>query len=77
MITAVRKWGNSLGVRIPKNIASQIELTDGNKIELTVENNIINIKKSNQQETLESLVSTITNENKHDEIETIPSGKEV
>lgn len=32
--TAVKKWGNSLGFRIPKGVADRLNLEDGTPIEL-------------------------------------------
>src|SRR5438552_479582 len=29
----VQKWGNSLGIRVPKSIAEQVDLRDGTEIE--------------------------------------------
>lgn len=34
MKSVVKKWGNSLGFRIPKEIAEKLNLTDGTPIEL-------------------------------------------
>ena len=33
MATTVQKWGNSLGIRIPKAIAEQVNLRDGTEVE--------------------------------------------
>jgi len=33
-LVKVRKWGNSLGVRLPKSFATQREIVDGSTIEL-------------------------------------------
>ena len=30
----VRKWGNSLGLRLPKSFATQHEITDGTTVEI-------------------------------------------
>lgn len=35
MISTVSRWGNSLGVRIPKEIAESSGITEGDKIEIT------------------------------------------
>lgn len=77
METSVKKWGNSLGIRIPKNLADQIELQVGTKIELSIDNKILSIKKSQKKETLDSLLLKVNSENKHKEIETYPVGKEL
>jgi len=43
MQTSVKKWGNSLAIRVPQAIASQINITEGSKIKLILKNNIIEI----------------------------------
>jgi predicted nucleotidyltransferase len=35
MITKVNKWGNSLGIRIPKKIVDKLQLVEGKEIEFT------------------------------------------
>lgn len=34
MLGQVARWGNSLGIRIPKDIACQVGLTEGAKVEI-------------------------------------------
>lgn len=36
MRTRIRKWGNSLGVRIPSALAEDARLHDGTEVEVTV-----------------------------------------
>lgn len=36
MRTRIRKWGNSLGVRIPSGLAADAHLADGAEVEVTV-----------------------------------------
>lgn len=36
MRTTVRKWGNSLGVRIPRVLASQVRLAEGVDVDVRV-----------------------------------------
>ncbi len=36
MRTTVRKWGNSLGVRIPSALAEDVRLHDGAEVDVTV-----------------------------------------
>jgi len=75
MQAKITKWGNSLGVRIPKLMAQEINLFDGEPVELTLKNNCIVIHKGYR---LESLVAEITDENKHGEFNTdSPVGKEI
>ena len=74
MLTNISKWGNSLGIRIPRSIAKQIGISEGEPVELTIENNHIVIQKTHR---LESLLAKITPENIHSEIDTgISVGRE-
>lgn len=64
----VQKWGNSLGVRIPKAIATKIGLEEGSEIEFETEGDKIIIKCKSQN--LNQLLDQITPENLHKEIPT-------
>ena len=79
MQTSVKKWGNSLAIRVPQAIASQINITEGSKIKLILKNNIIEIIPTESKEySLKNLLSAINNENHHLEISTdSPIGKEI
>ena len=37
MEVQVSKWGNSLGVRLPKALAAQVGVADGQRVEVSVE----------------------------------------
>jgi len=67
MTAKIKKWGNSLGIRIPKDIANSINLTDDSEIEISIENGKIIITPKNNL--LNDLVSKINNNNLHKEIE--------
>lgn len=75
--TKVQKWGNSLAVRIPSHIAEQAAIQQGSEIELSVENQSITLKPKKSKPTLEELVSQITPENRHKEIDFARAGKEL
>lgn len=76
MQAQVTKWGNSLGIRIPRPFAEQVELEEGSLIDLSLEkDSIILCKKSYK---LDDLVSKITPENSHKESDWgSPTGKEI
>ena len=38
MVTRVRKWGNSLGLRIPRAFAAEAGVAEDSSVELSVEN---------------------------------------
>ena len=44
MPSTVRKWGNSLGIRLPKAVAEQADLTDGTDIEFAVDEGVLKIR---------------------------------
>ncbi len=76
-----QKWGNSLGIRIPKEAADRIGIDQGSELELyvTENENIITLKPKRLQKkyTLEELLSQITPENRHKEIDFGIEGREL
>jgi antitoxin MazE len=71
------KWGNSQAVRLPKSILEAAQLTEGDQLEITVENGQI-VLQPETRPTLESLVSKITPQNRHREQDWgRPAGNEV
>ena len=73
----VRKWGNSLAVRIPKPLAIESSIKQGSVVDLALKNGRIVVKPlSDAEETLEELVAEITPENMHPEINFILTEKE-
>ena len=79
MLATVSKWGNSRALRIPKQLALEMGLDFGSKVELVLEDGhlrIVPVKEPHY--TLEELVAQITPENRHGEIDIGPAvGKEV
>jgi antitoxin MazE len=75
----VQKWGNSLAVRIPKSFAKEINIDQGSIIDLVLEEGEIVIKpKPESTYSLDELLSQISQDNIHDEIDTgSAQGKEV
>ena len=45
MITKLQKWGNSQGVRIPKEILTKISISEGDSVDVSYDGNIIIIKR--------------------------------
>lgn len=57
--TTIRKWGNSQGVRLPKDVINRAGLKENDNVEISVINGIITIRKTKPkhlslQERLES-----------------------
>ena len=79
MITKIRKWGNSLGVRIPKSLAIDVRVEDGSSVDLSIENGrLIIVPLAKHGRNLDELLDQITPQNLHGEFETgKPVGGEV
>lgn len=79
MQTRVQKWGNSLGLRIPKAFADQAGVEAGSEVDLTLEGGELIIRPRRLPKCdLAALLRGITDDNLHDEIQTGPSvGREV
>lgn len=76
--TKIQKWGNSFGIRIPKEFIEELNLKQGSEIELRKIDDILQIIPKKRKPTLEELMAKITPENQHDEIDWgTPQGKEV
>jgi antitoxin MazE len=71
MHTKVQRWGNSLAVRIPKAIADQVGLSQGALVDLGVEAGALSVRPVSPPEyCLDALLAAVTDENRHDEIDT-------
>ena len=65
--TQVSKWGNSLGLRLPKSVAREAQLDEGDTVDVSVDNGTIVIRPSRPRYSLDELVRRITPKNRHDE----------
>ncbi len=48
MITKIQKWGNSQGIRIPKNLLSNSKIQIGEEVDIVVQVGKIIIKSTNK-----------------------------
>jgi antitoxin MazE len=78
MTTELGRWGNSLGVRIPKALAERAGLQEGDRVSLDVANDgALVIRAATPRYSLDELVAGITPRNRHDETDWgAPVGKE-
>ena len=67
MTTQVAKWGNSLGLRLPKSVAAEARLAEGDAVDVSVQNGAIVIRPAGPAYTLDTLVARITPGNCHRE----------
>jgi len=70
MEAIVKKWGNSLALRIPQLIAKETGLQDGSEVDIAFDKGIIVIKTIKRKYTLPDLLSQINEGNVHYEINT-------
>ncbi|MFA7308922.1 MAG: AbrB/MazE/SpoVT family DNA-binding domain-containing protein [Patescibacteria group bacterium] len=76
--THIQKWGNSYGVRVPKDILKLMGLKDGSKVTVSEKNHQIVIAHPKKKETLADLLARVTLENRHELVDWgSPVGKEV
>ena len=54
---AVRSWGNSQGIRIPKNILDKLDIRASDTLQIIVENDSIVLKKIFKHKTFEERVA--------------------
>jgi antitoxin MazE len=77
MRTKVQKWGNSLGVRIPKALAEQASVAEGTSVYLSVEDGEIVLRPVVPRYELAELLDRVRPGNRHEEISTgEPAGRE-
>jgi len=76
--TQVSKWGNSLAVRIPRGIAKEARLAEGDRLtlDLATDGSIV-LRSTRRKYELRQLVSRITARNRHSETDWgPPAGRE-
>ena len=78
METKIRKWGNSLAIRIPRAFAEELDLTDDSCVELELADDALVIhRRVDATPRLQDLLAQITEENLHTEIDVAgPIGEE-
>ena len=77
--TQVKKWGNSLAIRVPKRVARDLGISEDSLVEITTDGVTATITPEVKQPlSLEDLVKGITPDNVHGEVDWgAPVGKEV
>jgi len=79
MIAKTAQWGNSIGVRLPKDLAKKAGIGVDSTVEIEEADDGILIKSVGKKDySLRELVSRITPQNRHGEIDFgRPAGKEL
>ncbi len=78
MRTMIRKWGNSLSVRLPKAVTQKVGLKENDSIEIEIHNNkVVLLPLTVKEYTLKSLLKGVTKSNLHKETDFgVPVGRE-
>ena len=82
MKSILRKWGNSIGLRIPAGLLAELQLAENSAVDLTVEDGRLIVAPMQQKRkwkySLVELLEGVTTENIHTETDWgAPSEKEV
>lgn len=77
MSVKIQKWGNSLGVRIPKAVIEKVNLSENSEVEIESKNGTIVIFPAKVGYSLDALLERITKSNLHSEEEFKAEGNEV
>lgn len=74
METRVKKWGNSLALRIPALLAAEVGLIDNSPVELSLADGKLVVSPLHRVEyDLQDLLSQVSEENLHGEVDTGPA----
>lgn len=65
--TQIARWGNSLGLRLPKAIALEARIGEGDTVEVSVRDGEIVLRATRPAYSLQGLVDKITARNRHGE----------
>jgi antitoxin component of MazEF toxin-antitoxin module len=78
MNARIQKWGNSLAVRIPAVVARQIQVGEGDSVEMRVNRKGLLVSRARPSYRLSDLLKRIDDDNRHGETHWgKPRGKEV
>ena len=78
MQTKIQKWGNSLGLRIPKSFAEEAGVEAGSEVDLAIEDGDLIVRpRRKPRYALSELLMRVNESNLHREIDTgEPAGEE-
>lgn len=75
MQTKIQKWGNSLGLRIPKSFAAEAQVVEGATVDLSVEDGQLLVRPVRVRKyALSALLRKVDRWKRHGEV---PTGKAV
>lgn len=79
MQTRIQRWGNSLGLRIPRSFAKETGVEAGSQVDLSVRDGNLIVRPARRRSyRLSELLEKVSAKNLHDEVDTgNPIGREV
>ena len=77
--TQIARWGNSLGLRLPKSVALEARLDEGDTVNVSVKDGAIVVTPARPTYSIDVLVARITKRNRHDKTDwgATPVGREL
>ncbi len=77
--SSIKKWGNSLAIRIPSSVIQDLALTENSSVQITSNGVVATIQPNIRKKvSLDELVAAIKPDNTHKEVDWgKPVGKEV
>lgn len=71
MQTKIQKWGNSLGLRIPRSFAAEVQVKEGTPVDLSVDEGCLLVRPHGvRRYTLKELLAKVSPRNLHGEVPT-------
>ncbi len=80
MPTTVQRWGNSLGIRVPKAIAEQVNLSTGTEVEFDTTGGVLTVRPTRGRRRLKlaDLLARMKPRHRHGELhKDRPRGREI
>ncbi len=77
MQTVVKKWGNSLALRLPQAMAADLQITEGATVSLSIEDHALVVKPTRKRYRLSELLAQMDPKSKREETDWgSPAGEE-
>jgi antitoxin MazE len=71
MQTRIQKWGNSLGLRIPKSFAAEAQVEAGSTVDISVDDGQLVVRPVRRRKyVLRDLLKAVSPKNVHHEVDT-------
>jgi antitoxin MazE len=77
MKTQIARWGNSLAVRLPKQVAESAGLDEGSAVEIDVVDGVVRVTSARPVYSLTQMLAQITPDNIPESFDDRPRGNEL